>query len=109
MRALVALAVLVVPLAAGASPARFVDYLYVEANEGGSSGGVMPITLVMNLFEALKAAKSHQSPWLGVSVLELQTLRRQVATQKRAPASHAPHWNSSHFHQVDPTDAAYSP
>jgi S1-C subfamily serine protease/mono/diheme cytochrome c family protein len=58
--------------------------------DGGPSGGVMPITLVMNLFEALKAAKSHQSPWLGISVLELQTLRRQVAAQKHAPVAMPP-------------------
>ena len=58
--------------------------------DGGSSGGVLPVTLVMNLFEALKAAKSHQSPWLGISVLELQTLRKQVATGKHAPVAMPP-------------------
>jgi len=58
--------------------------------EGGPTGGVLPITLVMNLFEALKTAKSHQSPWLGISVLELPTLRRQVAAQKHAPVAMPP-------------------
>jgi S1-C subfamily serine protease/mono/diheme cytochrome c family protein len=58
--------------------------------DGGPSGGVMPITLVMNLFEALKTAKSHQSPWLGISVLELQTLRKQVAAGKHAPVAMPP-------------------
>jgi S1-C subfamily serine protease/mono/diheme cytochrome c family protein len=58
--------------------------------EGAPTGGVMPITLVMNLFEALKAAKSHQSPWLGISVLELQTLRKQMATGKHATVAMPP-------------------
>jgi serine protease Do len=58
--------------------------------EGGPSGGVLPITLVMNLFEALKTAKSHQSPWLGTSVLELQTLRKQVAAGKHTAVTMPP-------------------
>lgn len=39
---------------------------------------VLPINLVLNLYEALKVSQSRESPWLGVSVLELPLLRRQL-------------------------------
>src|SRR5262249_2374428 len=39
LRTTLALLLLAVSAASGASPPRFVDYLYIEANEGGSSGG----------------------------------------------------------------------
>ena len=48
--------------------------------DGPAASGVLPITLVLNLFEALKVARSHRSPWLGISVLELPMLRRQLAS-----------------------------
>ena len=48
------------------------------------TGHVLPINLVLNLYEALKVAHSTRSPWIGVSVLELD----RVA--KRAAADHAP-------------------
>ena len=46
--------------------------------EGPAASGVLPIGLVLNLFEALKVARSHQSPWIGISVLELPALRRRL-------------------------------
>jgi S1-C subfamily serine protease len=39
---------------------------------------VLPISLVLNLFEALKVARSHRSPWIGISVLELPAVRRRL-------------------------------
>jgi S1-C subfamily serine protease len=47
---------------------------------------VLPINLVLNLHEALKVAQTKQSPWLGVSVLELPLLRRRLGAQARAMA-----------------------
>jgi hypothetical protein len=41
--------------------------------------GVLPINLVLNLFEALKVARSNRSPWIGISVLELPVARRRLA------------------------------
>jgi S1-C subfamily serine protease len=49
---------------------------------------ILPINLVLNLFEALKVARSHRSPWLGVSVLELPLLRQRLAA--RASAARIP-------------------
>ena len=49
--------------------------------DGPPASGVLPIILVQNLFEALKVARSHSSPWIGISVLELPALRRQLASQ----------------------------
>ncbi len=39
---------------------------------------ILPINLVLNLLETLKVAQSHRSPWLGVSVLELPSLRKRL-------------------------------
>jgi serine protease Do len=44
---------------------------------------VLPINLAMTLFNALIIAKSHESPWIGISVLELQSYRRQFPSQQR--------------------------
>jgi S1-C subfamily serine protease/mono/diheme cytochrome c family protein len=57
-----------------------------EGKPDQSSTGVLPINLVLNLFEALKVARSDRSPWLGISVLELPALRRRLgATEPAAP------------------------
>ena len=40
---------------------------------------VLPINLVVNLFEALKVARSNRSPWIGISVLELPVARQRLA------------------------------
>jgi S1-C subfamily serine protease len=48
----------------------------VAADDAGATH-VLPINLVLNLYEALKLAQSKQSPWLGVSVLELSLLRQR--------------------------------
>jgi S1-C subfamily serine protease len=50
------------------------------------ASGVLPISLVLNLFEALKVARSHRSPWLGISVLELPALRRQLGARAHTVA-----------------------
>lgn len=42
------------------------------------SPGILPINLVTNLAHALTVARSDRSPWLGISVLELPTLRRKL-------------------------------
>ena len=47
---------------------------------------VLPINLVLNLFEALKVARSNRSPWLGVSVLELPLLRQRLGSRAAAAA-----------------------
>ncbi len=47
---------------------------------------VLPINLVLNLYEALKVAQSKQSPWIGVSVLELPLLRRRLGAEARSMA-----------------------
>lgn len=51
-----------------------------------ANGHVLPINLALNLFEALKVAHSTRSPWLGISVLELDRMRRRVAADKPAAA-----------------------
>lgn len=50
---------------------------------------VLPINLAMTLFEALSVAESNRSPWLGISVLELDTRRQQlpVLTRQTLPSS----------------------
>jgi serine protease DegS len=50
----------------------------MAAPEGPTATHILPVNLVLNLYEALKVAQSTQSPWLGVSVLELPQLRRQL-------------------------------
>lgn len=46
-----------------------------------ATGHVLPINLVLNLYEALKVAHSTRSPWIGISVLELdRMLKRSAAT-----------------------------
>jgi S1-C subfamily serine protease len=44
----------------------------------------LPINLVLNIFEALKVAQSRRSPWLGISVLELQTLHHRLGSEARS-------------------------
>jgi S1-C subfamily serine protease/mono/diheme cytochrome c family protein len=52
--------------------------LGAPAAAGPTATHVLPVNLVLNLYEALKLAQSKQSPWLGVSVLELPLLRQQL-------------------------------
>ncbi|MFN2428080.1 MAG: S1C family serine protease, partial [Candidatus Binatia bacterium] len=42
------------------------------------SAAILPVNLLLNLHEALRAARSERSPWLGISVLELSLYRNQV-------------------------------
>lgn len=51
-----------------------------------ASTQTLPINLVLNLYEALKIAQSQRSPWIGVSVLELPTLRARLDEQARSAA-----------------------
>lgn len=51
-----------------------------------AAGRVLPINLALNLFEALKVAHSTRSPWLGISVLELDRMRERVAADRPAAA-----------------------
>jgi serine protease Do len=51
-----------------------------------AAGRVLPINLALNLFEALKVAHSTRSPWLGISVLELDRMRKRVAADEPAAA-----------------------
>ncbi|MBM4247299.1 MAG: PDZ domain-containing protein, partial [Deltaproteobacteria bacterium] len=50
------------------------------------TGHVLPINLVLNLYEALKVAHSTRSPWLGISVLELDRMARSATTEKAKAA-----------------------
>ena len=43
----------------------------------------LPINLAMGIYQELKATASRRSPWLGVSVLELDSLRRHLRAQGR--------------------------
>ncbi len=43
-----------------------------------SQNAILPANLLLNLHAALEAAGSTESPWLGVSVLELELLRSQL-------------------------------
>jgi len=45
-----------------------------------TAAAILPANLLLNLHEALKVAGSDRSPWLGISVLELNLLRRQLGT-----------------------------
>lgn len=56
------------------------------AHGGDAPAFTLPINLVSNIYEALKVAQSRRSPWLGISVLELQTLRRRLPPEQRAAA-----------------------
>ena len=47
---------------------------------------MLPINLVLNLYEALKVAHSTRSPWIGVSVLELDRVAAARDPEKPAPA-----------------------
>ena len=47
---------------------------------------VLPVNLVLNLYEALKVAQSTRSPWIGVSVLELPALRRKLGAEAHGVA-----------------------
>lgn len=51
------------------------------------TGHVLPINLVLNLYEALKVAHSTRSPWIGVSVLELDRVARTAAATEKAKAA----------------------
>lgn len=59
------------------------------ASESRSNSRILPINLAMTLFEALRVAHSDRSPWIGVSVLELQTHRQRLspALQATLPSS----------------------
>jgi len=72
-------------VAAGASaPAAAAP---APASVGGSAPGhVLPINLVLNLYEALKIAHSTRSPWIGVSVLELDRVAAARDPSRPAPA-----------------------
>jgi S1-C subfamily serine protease/mono/diheme cytochrome c family protein len=54
--------------------------------DGPAATHVLPINLVLNLYEALKVAQSKESPWIGVSVLELALLRRRLGAKARSMA-----------------------
>jgi serine protease Do len=47
---------------------------------------VLPINLVLNLYEALKVAQSTRSPWIGISVLELERAAARRDAAKPAAA-----------------------
>lgn len=47
--------------------------------EGIHSGYALPIGLALNLFEALRVARSTRSPWLGIAVLEMTEMRRSAS------------------------------
>lgn len=64
----------------------------------------LPINLVLNLFEALKVAKSSESPWLGISVLELPTFRAQLG--ERAATTKIPPTGLYIDNVYDPSPAA---
>ena len=51
-----------------------------------ANGHVLPINLVLNLYEALKVAHSTRSPWIGISVLELDRMLKRAAKEKPASA-----------------------
>ena len=51
-----------------------------------ANGYVLPINLVLNLYEALKVAHSTRSPWLGISVLELDRMLKRTTGEKPAAA-----------------------
>jgi len=53
------------------APARSGAGASSGAGAGHATGYVLPINLVLNLYEALKVAHCTRSPWLGISVLEL--------------------------------------
>jgi S1-C subfamily serine protease len=72
----------VVGVSVGQHPAPAGDPLAVAPP---ATAHVLPINLVLNLFEALKVARSTRSPWLGVSVLE----RERVASRSALAASAA--------------------
>ena len=54
------------------------------ASDAPAATHVLPINLVLNLYEALKVAQTNRSPWLGVSVLELPLFRRRLGAQARS-------------------------
>src|SRR5690606_22837511 len=51
---------------------------------------VLPINLVLNLFEALKVAHSTRSPWIGISVLELDRVGQRQRDAKEKPVAPLP-------------------
>lgn len=51
--------------------------------DGRGSEYALPINLVTGIYEALSAKGSTASPWLGVSVLELSTVRRRWIEEDR--------------------------
>jgi serine protease Do len=54
--------------------------------DGPAAAHTLPINLVLTLYEALAKAQSNQSPWIGVSVLELPLLRRRLGAQAESMA-----------------------
>jgi len=80
------------------SPATFAD----PSAPSDTPTRVLPINLAMNLFEPLRTAESHASPWIGVSVLELQSYRSQFPDK----APQAP-WSGVYIDNLfDPSPAS---
>jgi len=52
-----------------------------------SAARILPSNLVLNLYEALKVAESQRSPWIGVSVLELDTARKRLGPTADVPSN----------------------
>ncbi len=60
-----------------------------ESEPGAPPGSsILPVNLVTTLVDALKVAHSERSPWIGVSVLELPTVRQRLGA--RAAEAHIP-------------------
>jgi len=61
---------------------RVVGIAVQRASRATPATQILPMNLVLNLFEALKVARSNRSPWLGVSVLELAAVRSAVGAPR---------------------------
>src|SRR5581483_1678157 len=54
----------------------------VSASPGADERAfTLPSNLILTLFDALKTAQTHRSPWLGISVLEPSLLRQRLGAQ----------------------------
>lgn len=73
-------------VAAGATAAGGASSSGATSAGANPAGHVLPINLVLNLYEALKIAHSTRSPWIGVSVLELDRVAAARDPEKPAPA-----------------------
>src|SRR5262249_3161810 len=77
-----------------------------DSPEPGAPPGssILPVNLVMTLVDALKVAHSERSPWIGVSVLELPTVRQRLGT--RAAQAHIPPTGGEIDDVFDPSPAS---